>query len=96
MMGGVLSGLTRYFGLKNPLWMRLLMVLLFFCSYSTIIIVYAILWILIPQAQTPEDFLRMDGKDVTPESLGSKSSTAIRRVPPRRPGRARTAASTSC
>lgn len=72
MLGGVLSGLTRYFGLKNPLWMRLLMVLLFFCSYSTIIIVYAILWILIPQAQTPEDFLRMDGKDVTPESLGEQ------------------------
>lgn len=72
MLGGVLSGLTRYFGLKNPLWIRLLMVLLFFFSYSTIIIVYAILWILIPQAQTPEDFLRMDGKDVTPESLGEQ------------------------
>lgn len=72
MLGGVLSGLTHYFGLKNPLWLRLLMVILFFCSYSTILIAYAILWILIPQAQSAEDFLRMDGRDVTPESLGEQ------------------------
>lgn len=96
MMGGVLSGLTRYFGLKNPLWMRLLMVLLFFCSYSTIIIVYAILWILIPQAQTPEDFLRMDGKDVTPESLGEQIVNSNKESTASAPRQARTAASTSC
>mgnify|MGYP000311481342 CR=1 FL=1 len=79
MLGGVLSGLTHYFGLKNPLWLRLLMVILFFCSYSTILIAYAILWILIPQAQSAEDFLRMDGRDVTPESLGEQIVSNNRR-----------------
>lgn len=33
---------------------------------------YVILWIIMPEAKTPEDMLRMKGKDVTPENINEE------------------------
>ena len=68
MLGGVTSGLACYFGI-DPLWLRLLMILFAWFSLGTSIIIYLILWIIIPEAWTPEDRLRMQGRPVNMENL---------------------------
>lgn len=68
MLGGVTSGLACYFGI-DPLWLRLLMILFAWFSLGTSIIIYLILWIIIPEAWTPEDRLRMQDRPVNMENL---------------------------
>ncbi|WKW47354.1 PspC domain-containing protein [Myroides sp. JBRI-B21084] len=62
ILGGVCSGLAHYFNI-DPVWMRIIFVLLFFL-YGVSILVYFILWIIIPKAVTVADFLEMKGEPV--------------------------------
>ena len=84
---GVLSGFSAYFG-GDVLWWRIDYVVLFFLSMrvfywpwnwywslnATLIVAYIVLGILMPVAETPEDRLRMKGKDVTPQNLADEVS----------------------
>jgi len=69
MLGGVMSGLSHYFGGDVLIW-RLLIIGL--CLFSKLILlpIYIICWIIIPKARTAEDFLLMNGKSVTPDNIG--------------------------
>lgn len=69
MLGGVCSGLAHYLKIDVTI-VRLLAVLLFFLSASTVTIVYIILWIVVPAAQTPLQRLQMMGEDPTVENIG--------------------------
>ena len=53
VLGGVCGGLASYFSL-DPVLMRLLFVLGLFISLGTMIIVYCILWLIIPQSPSNE------------------------------------------
>ncbi len=72
IIGGVLSGLSHYLGIKDPLILRIAVVVLFFLSFSSLAILYVIGWILIPEAVTPEDRLRMYGKPVTATAINEE------------------------
>lgn len=72
ILGGVLSGLSHYFGIKEPIVLRLVMILLLIMSFSTLTILYVIAWILIPEAITPEDRLRMYGKPVSAKAINEE------------------------
>lgn len=71
ILGGVLSGIGNYFGI-DAVWLRLLffapMFFDFFATFGlgfgTMIIIYFILWIIIPEAKTTSDKLKMQGKPV--------------------------------
>lgn len=54
ILGGICAGLANYFSI-DPVWPRLLMVLLAFASYGGLIVAYIILWIIIPPSDTLED-----------------------------------------
>lgn len=69
MLGGVCAGVAAYFGI-DVTWIRLLCVLLAFLSVSGVCIVYIVLWIVVPEARTPYDRLRMYGMQPTPENIG--------------------------
>lgn len=69
IVAGVLSGLTRYFGWDDAIFLRLFFVLFLFLSMGYAILVYIILWVCVSPAQTAEDRLRMNGQAVTPESI---------------------------
>lgn len=69
MLGGVLSGLSHYFGGDVLIWRLLTIALCIFTSF-TFLLVYIVIWILTPEAHSAEDFLRMYGKDVTPDNIG--------------------------
>lgn len=67
IIAGVASGLAVYFNI-DVVWVRLLFVLLTIGSGSGILI-YIVLWIVMPLAHTPSDKLKMKGVRVTLESM---------------------------
>ena len=69
-VGGVSSGLGHYFGI-DPLWIRLAWVILFF-GFGTGILIYILLWILMPSAETTADKLAMSGKPVNITNIEQK------------------------
>ena len=72
LLGGVLSGICRYFGGTDPLPWRLLFVVFSLMSLLTFTVVYIIFWCIVPQARTPEDRLRMKGKEVNMENINEE------------------------
>lgn len=71
MMGGVCSGISYYFG-WDPVWLRLAFVLSVFLFFGTGLLLYVILWIVIPEANTPTKRMEMKGEPVTLDSLKRK------------------------
>lgn len=69
MLGGVCSGVAAYLGV-DPTWVRLGVVVLCFLSFSTVAIIYFILWMILPQANTPLQRLQMRGEAATVENIG--------------------------
>lgn len=69
MLGGVASGISAYFN-WDPIWLRIGFVLSIFAGFG--IILYIILWIIIPEAKTIADKLQMRGKAVTVENIRQK------------------------
>ena len=64
VIGGVLAGIAAFFKI-NPMWVRLVFILLALASFGTAILVYAVLWIAVPEAKTAADKLQMAGRPVT-------------------------------
>jgi phage shock protein PspC (stress-responsive transcriptional regulator) len=70
MLGGVLSGLSYYLGIDRT-WLRLaLLILLFFAG--TGFLLYIILWIVMPEANTTSEKLAMKGEPVNIENIERK------------------------
>ncbi|WP_264558098.1 PspC domain-containing protein [Flavobacterium sp. N2270] len=70
MLGGVLAGLGHYFGI-DPLWLRIIMVILFF-GFGTGLLIYIILWILVPEAITNNQKLEMKGEPINISNIEKK------------------------
>lgn len=68
LLGGVISGIAAYLGF-DVLWCRIAMLLLAWVSWGTMIFIYLILWALLPEASTAEDFLKMRGEPVNMDNL---------------------------
>lgn len=68
VLGGVLSGMAVYFKV-NPLWPRLIFILLTFISFGASLLAYALLWIIVPPAHTATQKLRQTGRPVTLDSI---------------------------
>ncbi|HZX75520.1 MAG TPA: PspC domain-containing protein, partial [Cyclobacteriaceae bacterium] len=54
ILGGVCAGLAHYFSV-DPIWPRLLFALLALGSYGGLILIYIILWIVLPASEVLED-----------------------------------------
>ncbi len=83
LFGGVCSGLAQFTGIGTPLVWRLgtLLALFLFLAIGSymhisfawmLVLLYIILWIIVPLPRTPEDRLRMRGQNVTPETLNEE------------------------
>ncbi|WP_149276207.1 PspC domain-containing protein [Pareuzebyella sediminis] len=70
-VAGVSSGLGHYLGI-DALWVRLLWILLTIGSGGGFIIIYALLWLLIPEAATTSQKLDMRGEDVNISNIERK------------------------
>jgi phage shock protein PspC (stress-responsive transcriptional regulator) len=69
VIAGVCSGLSNYFGISDPVWIRLLFIFLVITGIGSGVILYIILWIIIPEAQTSTQKLQMKGEPVNLENL---------------------------
>ena len=66
-LGGVCSGISAYFDI-DPLWIRLLFVVLLLIGGSSFLI-YFILWVIIPEAKTRAQKIEMKGGKVSIENI---------------------------
>ncbi|MGI0135140.1 MAG: PspC domain-containing protein, partial [Candidatus Micrarchaeaceae archaeon] len=67
MVAGVAAGLAQYFGIDVLIFRILFIAATFAGGWG--IVLYLILWLLIPEAKTPSERLQMAGKPVTVNSL---------------------------
>ena len=68
-IAGVCAGLAQYFGMDISL-MRIIWILVFIFSVGFVsVVAYVILWIVLPEAETASDFLKMQGKPINFDSL---------------------------
>ena len=74
ILGGVCAGIAAYWGI-NPLWVRLLFIFSPFITFGTSLLIYIVLWISMPEAQTAAEKLQMRGEEVTLDSLKNFSFT---------------------
>lgn len=79
MLGGVVSGLAAYLGWDVTL-LRLLLVLVLILGYGTLIPVYIVCWLVIPEAHTAAEKLSMRGEPVTIENIGRTVTDGFERV----------------
>ncbi len=69
VIGGVCSGLAAYFGLNDPVWVRLIFILLAFISFGFWVPAYVLLWLLVPPARTAAERLAMRGETPNLENI---------------------------
>jgi phage shock protein PspC (stress-responsive transcriptional regulator) len=86
VFGGVCSGLAAYFNI-DPIWIRLLFVFLFFAKLAGVLI-YVILWIIMPPAKTTGQRLEMQGKSINLNDIEDsvkrefeKVKTSVKNIP---------------
>ncbi len=68
VFGGVCGGLGAYFGI-DPVWIRILFVILLIAGYGVWGLVYIVLWIAVPRAVTISQKLEMKGERVTVSNI---------------------------
>lgn len=70
-IAGVCAGLAQYFGV-DALWIRLLAIIIVFAGVGSPILVYFILWVIIPKATTTSEKLAMAGKPANISNIEQK------------------------
>lgn len=70
-LAGVCAGLAHYFSI-NPIWSRILFIILGITTLGTTVLVYIILWILIPPAITTAEKLAMKGEEINISNIEKK------------------------
>jgi phage shock protein PspC (stress-responsive transcriptional regulator) len=80
IVAGVCSGLSNYFGISDPVWIRLLFVFLVIGGVGGGFLVYIILWIVVPEALTSAQKLQMRGEPVNLENIEKTFKDGIQNV----------------
>ena len=79
-LAGVIAGLCHYFGVQDPTWVRLLVVVSLFFSFGTIVLIYALLWMVMPVAYTAADKLMMRGEPINIVTIEKEVREAAERI----------------
>ncbi|MBN2273217.1 MAG: PspC domain-containing protein [Bacteroidales bacterium] len=77
-LGGVAAGLGAFFDI-DPLWIRLAFIVLFFMKGAGLLI-YAILWLVVPKAVTTAQKLHMKGKPVNVNTIEESITSEYHKV----------------
>ena len=76
VIAGVCAGVAHYFRI-DPLWIRIIFILTLFISFGTTLLVYIILWVLIPKAITTTEKLEMTGQPINISNIEKKVKEEI-------------------
>ena len=78
ILGGVISGISAYFG-WDPTWVRIILIV-FGCFVHGLILAYLIAWIVIPMAQTATEKLQMRGEPINVTNIGKTVTNGFERA----------------
>ncbi len=67
-VAGVMSGLATYFG-TDPLWFRIAFVVVVIAGWGSPVLIYLIMWALVPEPITAAEKLEMHGEEVTVDNI---------------------------
>jgi phage shock protein PspC (stress-responsive transcriptional regulator) len=70
-LGGVASGIGHYFSI-DPLWIRILFIISPWITFGISVVIYLILWILIPEAVSTSQKLEMKGEPINISNIEKK------------------------
>ncbi|MBD8018596.1 PspC domain-containing protein [Kaistella pullorum] len=82
-IAGVCAGLAHYVGMDvsamRAIWLGIAILGVFTAAISTslIVLIYVILWIVLPRAETATDFLKMKGKPMNFDNLKNESNKLV-------------------
>lgn len=82
-IAGVCAGLAHYVGMDvsamRAVWLGIAILGVFTAAISTslIVLIYVILWIVLPRAETATDFLKMKGKPMNFDNLKNESNKLV-------------------
>lgn len=82
-IAGVCAGLAHYVGMDisamRAIWLGIAVLGIFTAAISTslIVLIYVILWVVLPKAETATDFLKMKGKPMNFDNLKSESNKLV-------------------
>jgi phage shock protein PspC (stress-responsive transcriptional regulator) len=79
-IGGVISGLCHYFGISDPVWMRIAAIILVFLTSGTVILLYLLLLIVVPKASTAAEKLQMKGEPININTIEKEIKDAATRA----------------
>ena len=79
VIGGVCSGIAAYFGIQDPLWVRLFFVVVAL-SGGFGVPLYIILWAIMPKPKTASDWLAMRGEPINFSNIGRIIQTEMERL----------------
>ncbi|MCV6630879.1 MAG: PspC domain-containing protein [Flavobacteriaceae bacterium] len=78
-IAGVSAGIGHYLNI-DPLWIRILWILVVVSGFGSPIIIYILLWILIPEATTTSEKIAMTGDPVTISNIEKKVKEGLDNV----------------
>lgn len=76
IVGGVASGFGHYFNI-DPVWIRLLFVIIVIAGFGGPVLIYLILMVIIPEALTTSQKLEMKGEPITISNIERKVKEGI-------------------
>ncbi len=79
VVAGVCSGIAQYFGIEDPLWVRLGFVL-GVLAFGTGMGLYLILWLVLPKARTAADRLSMRGEPINVQNIAREVEDGFDRL----------------
>jgi phage shock protein C len=79
IIAGVCSGLSAYFGINDPIWIRLIFVVVFFSGGAGILI-YLILWLIVPEAKSAADRLSMRGENIDINNIAREVESTLQNL----------------
>lgn len=78
-IGGVCGGIAAYFNIDST-WVRLATVLLTLITFSNLIFVYIVIWIITKPANTPYRVMQLHGVSPTLENIGKYVNKSFNKV----------------
>lgn len=80
VLGGVASGLSAYFGIEDPIWLRLAFVISVFLGFGFPIPIYIVAWIIMPEAKSAADKLAMKGEAINVSSIAKSVESEVTHI----------------
>jgi phage shock protein PspC (stress-responsive transcriptional regulator) len=79
-VSGVIAGLCHYFGINDPVWMRIAALVLIPLTSGSIILLYLLLMIIVPKALSSAEKLQMKGEPININTIEKEIKDAFTRT----------------